>query len=114
MKWNELSPRKRDALIAEKIFGYEVFLIASEMYMNADGLMTDLPHYTTDIAAAWQVVEHMKAPDTEPGWEDNHSLFADFCGAFRCGSSVFDVMWQLTPETICLAALRTVGIEIEE
>lgn len=77
------------------------------------GKLGDLLHYSTDIAAAWQVVEHMRSkkwsyyiegyrgyphdvefrgPEQEAGYGPDRSAHAD-----------------TTPHAICLAALQAVG-----
>ena len=68
-----------------------------------------------DLNDAWKIVEKMKAPDTSPpGWEGHHTLFATFCGKLEemlwdtPTGPLFYVLWNLTPEAICQAALQAV------
>lgn len=57
--------REMDALIAEKIFktpDQHIYHIDYDPEGNkfADGVKESIPHYSTDIAAAWLVVEKIK------------------------------------------------------
>jgi hypothetical protein len=55
--------RELDALVAEKVMGLEIEKIANGHMWFRDGvtLRSPIPHYSTDIAAAWHVVEHLNA-----------------------------------------------------
>lgn len=65
--------REIDALIAEKVMGYEPSEFThwpcgkarspNQLYWRKDGklfMFDNLPHYSTDIAAAWQVVDKLR------------------------------------------------------
>lgn len=61
--------RELDALVAEKLMGHTVewiggdpFLTGLVMYSEERGgrFSTRAPHYSTDITAAWEVVEKMR------------------------------------------------------
>lgn len=60
-KWDGMTPRERDALVAEVIFGTATFMDeelnawAQYPHSTANHLV---PEYTTDIYAAWSVLEH--------------------------------------------------------
>ena len=65
-----------------------------------------VPHYSTDIAAAWQVVEKLLCCDviyrgnndvTSRVWQDGHCYIASAA---------------IAPMSICLAALKAKGIEV--
>jgi hypothetical protein len=59
----------------------------------------------------------MKEPDTEPGWEGKHTNFATFVGEIEeiaHSGSNFDLLWCITPKVICIAALRAIGLEVQE
>lgn len=89
MNWNEMSPRERDALVAEKVMGWKryaavsrgnrVVVIAEKLgdcwhihsrsqrdpgtWEATDDPLTEtwnLKRYTTSISAAWEVVEKMR------------------------------------------------------
>lgn len=123
LKWSELSPRERDALVAEKVMGFTVtdwptgksFPVTSAI---AAGVLSErqesrIPHYTTQIAAAWEVVEKLRrekmlvtvVSDEDGGW--NAEMW-DYNN--RQSGEVFA---ESAPEAICLAALRACGVEIE-
>lgn len=96
--------RELDALVAEKVMGYEV---------NREGYTGYLPSFSTDIAAAWDVVEKL-------------DLFSPGSGLYLVGSGnewrVFHSLGEGETElwcdgvsalhAICLAALKAVGVAV--
>lgn len=123
MNWAEMTPFQRDALVGEKIFGHRS--------VNWSGLMVilkgelplggALPKYTTSMDAAWLVMQHLASQinpeniyDYEPFIRftnalfstENEELYTKY--AFMAGDIA-----KWTPDRICLAALRAVGVEIE-
>lgn len=132
MNWKEMKPRERDALIAEKVMGLQVeHWTESERetvdedgnpetwslrtgYVVIDGLSNPyVLHYTEDMSAAWQVVEKIK----QEGHRYNNSLFVQwqYHLDYLYGRPAHrDVLYDLSPEGICLAALKAVGVEIGE
>jgi hypothetical protein len=111
--WNEMSPRERDALVATEVMGLTKFVLSSaDLYRQDefgfsiyDMYTQILPHYTTDIAAAWEVFEKV----TELG-----AVFKAETPFWACYISTSDevVKAYTAPEAICLASLRALGIEI--
>lgn len=110
--------RELDALVAEHVMGYEC--VCSDEPVDcpvhyAEDLDTLLP-YSTDIAAAWPVVERMR----ELRWV--FSLCTLNAGDFYCifkvhefssrPSAIHDARADTAPHAICLAALRAVGVEV--
>ena len=119
---------KLDALVAEKVLGLGVDWRCCE-----DGHWTTLPPaYSTDIVAAWPIAEKLgialiplhKGPTVADGvcWEAvgrctiGHYYAGDGC----CVSEVSlspknDVIAtaETAPLAICLAALKTVGVNID-
>lgn len=83
----ELSPREQDAIVGKEIFGgWAVDYGFGWQWPDKPG-SDILPEYTTDIAAAWEVVEKDKDE-----FHFKHSAEAD------------------TPAlAVCLAALKAVG-----
>ena len=89
-----MTPREIDILIAEKVMNRDVFSIGGdpphnlqEGFRDADGkgiATRVLAHYSTDISAAWEVVNQLHM-----NWDD------------------------AAPMAICLAALKAVGVEVE-
>jgi hypothetical protein len=66
--------REMDALIAEKLMGY---VNGRKCYRYADNSgdwwTTHIPHYSTDIEAAWEVLEKMRA-DCSGGGEPDYIM----------------------------------------
>jgi len=84
--------RELDALIAEKVMGWSW------------GIIGDLiPAYSTDISAAWEVVEemgdclHLRQHGEQGEWE-----------AWFCGYPNSKAHGETAPEAICKAALLAV------
>jgi hypothetical protein len=117
--------RKIDALVAEHVMGWVVYFSDGE-FVEKDGTPIHdwrgregessyrdfVPPYSTDIAAAWEVVKKLEdydpmifqygVPDTPKGW----LWFCDFEGTSATHENV--------ATAICLAALQAKGIKIEE
>ena len=92
--------RELDALVAEKIFGFEI--------PNPGGMWETAPlPYSTSISAAWEVVEKMNLLDPE------RMLFRKENGYWVIGSLMDQPaeIWEKfacesAPHVICLAALK--------
>lgn len=56
---NEPAGKNFDTWIAKNIFNLEVVDDYSGIHCLADGYKTQIPNYSTDISAAWEVVEKM-------------------------------------------------------
>jgi len=135
MNINEMTAgREMDALIAEKVMGYTLSGLSLPAYPKYklfdiesgefSGYVKEVPHYSTDIAASWEVVKHMK----KQGWSFRFSnnAYADgqnaaaFYRAFRglgrdilSGLYVYeDKAWAVGGEcsAICRAALKAMGV----
>jgi hypothetical protein len=108
--------RELDAVVAEKVMRlYDVHKAGNGewVYRDEKGFLTKLPHYSTDIAAAWQVVEKMRMMWGEValrtdgyrwefdgyrwgfGWEGDEGIW---------GHATADT----APEAICFAALEAI------
>ena len=102
--------RELDALIAEKVMGFRKHH-AHGYLRNAPG---EEPHYSTNIADAWEVVERLVSTPGPNG--DHHSVQVDYSGG---AVVVIDENedWQVSaiagtvPLAICLAALKAVSQE---
>jgi len=95
--------RELDALVAEKVMGW------THYREEWGGVVPDsISHYSTDISAAWEVVEKM-GPFTQ--------LTADIYNGitvWHCSFSVVDSVDAVTaPEAICKAALLA-ALEVTE
>lgn len=120
-KWKEMAPRERDALIGEKIFGRQIERNGVTPGLYIDHIFSDTREpvscYSTRLNAAWLVVRRMNIPDAH----GKYDLYAAFIEALEqiVGSDMFyDLFFcnpddpsdeHLTPERICLAALKAVG-----
>lgn len=103
-KWDALSPRERDAWVAEVVFGATV--IGGNVEKIPDGFRP-VPRYTAKISAAWAVMESFVDVRVQ--------RYETIMGAFRYGctiSYVVDKVYETVgesadtaPEAICLAAL---------
>lgn len=114
--------RELDALVAEKVMGWRwrggrglKLLVAPEAdtwyelrgdeRIAADAFR-DVPHYSTAIAAAWLVVEGLRAE----GWDfslRNYSTWTATFDRMDRGAPVHDADGSTAPLAICRAALLT-------
>lgn len=137
--------RELDALVAKKVMGHRL-LWAHRVWSMEDWLTTDrpteqntmaivtgenwkpgafypaylvIPHYSTDIAAAWQVVELLTRDGREPqefyfkmtyAWGDDYGAWAyfDWKGTSD-GHPLYGANAPTVSHAICLAALKAVG-----
>lgn len=99
-----------DALVAEKVMGLTVEKnVFGDFVIKMAYVNQVIPHYSTDIAAAWEVVEKLKGQsmvlnygeDTQ-GWE---------C-SFIVGGKRYTSVRSIITHAICLAALKAVGYEL--
>ncbi len=98
--------RELDALISKNIFGAYIPENADLQYLET---CLALPHYSTDIAAAWSVVENMrhKGYRTEIVFGTQADAYVTFViGVVRYRADTASVS-----NSICLAALKCMGIE---
>lgn len=136
---SEMKPgRELDALVAEKVMGLVVDLDNSKYFdgtqvatrkedFGAIGeavqtisgvyhprLSWPLPHYSTDIAAAWEVVERLSAEN----WifdllEGAHEGASPWRAHFMREGERSNGYGDSAPHAICLAALKAVGVKID-
>ncbi len=108
--------REIDALIAEKVMGLVV----------SDGITTewdDVPHYSTDIAAAWEVYQRCfwyGKTKYQPGdcLVVCHNPYCETKEEYWVAYMDYDHLECFTradtaPMAICLAALKAKGIDVE-
>ena len=122
MTTDTLQPgRDLDAKIATLMGWYNIRWIESEGKSEMVGEYQGLryawaifPRYSTDIAAAWQVVDALYergynvALNCYHGWETRHECeIAPDADPQRWQNANADTM----PHAICLAALKAVGVE---
>lgn len=124
--------RKIDALVAEHVMGLEVKSVIKEFiteggfsdepkkelfrekvedFIVSDGpIYVDCPHYSTDISAAWLVVEKLN--------NEGYRIFIDNGNKWMCQFIVPDKWSTQHPEdtapmAICLAALKAKGVDYD-
>lgn len=117
--------RKLDALVAEKVMGWKDISGPDhgiDMWQTPEGHRgirgKDIPSYSTDIAAAWEVAEKLSqlcfglwrvGDEWECELDSNDGRFlvaGDSVHVFGSGISA--------PLAICLAALKAVGVSEDE
>ena len=133
--------RNLDALVARMVVGWtwdDVSAWApgrSRYARNLPGREWEfLPHYSTDIAAAWEVVERLRSRGISSGhgfnWDlcikvghsDDSGWFVelfDLSSMGYCGPADTTIRWdgvdvrnaETASHAICLAALKAVGVE---
>lgn len=117
--------RELDALIAEKVIGLEVvknksgskrggyyYSIGDAYWCDIQGEMyisNSLSRYSTDIAAAWEVVEKLTfvfTLTTNPPYAPT-TPETEWMASFNADESVHGCS---APHAICLAALKALGV----
>jgi hypothetical protein len=119
----ELKPgRELDALIAQYLFGFKV----APGPGNELGIVVNItelrriPHYSTDISAAWELAEHVIKDFKERNWDISFGVFYDdmsngWVGRFTIQGKVYlseedpCASHPTAAYTICLAALKAKG-----
>ncbi len=128
--------RELDALIAERVMGHVVSkdLAWQVTYNQADALVeTTVDHtlrralqpYSTDISAAWSVVEKLKAimkpydfhieitscSEHPEEWQVGVEWFTEDEEYTKVRHGMFYSLSDSAAHSICLAALKVVGVE---
>ena len=103
--------RELDALVAEKVMGWKDVNTAWPSYgsppESPDG-WREIPAFSTDIAAAWEVVEKLSGPNVV---DDFRLAYWGGCWRAEFQSMIFQYCEAPTaPQAICLAALRVLGL----
>jgi hypothetical protein len=137
LEWAKMGPRERDALIAVEIMGWDRaseswydeegvdgtrFTSPSDIEVTAFGHGDDceygelderLPPYTSDIAAAWEVVEKVRNDRNiiEIRIESDDVT----CSAFKDDIELIaSATCELFCEAVCICALRVAGYEVDD
>jgi hypothetical protein len=103
----EMKPgRELDALVAEKVMGFDVYPNNSE-FLPADTMaikFNNVPCYSTDIAAAWDV----RAKMLERGYklELRSDSFGSIANFYNDRDNNWCKEYLDAPHAICLAALK--------
>ena len=126
--------RELDALVAEKVMGWQEFpyLILSDDRLSYCppgpvhiSTVREVPPYSTSIAAAWEVVEKLRAMNSTLELYSPGALVNDEMGIhaveWQATFKSWEEPWgphgpsveaQTAPHAICLAALKAVGVEV--
>lgn len=108
--------RKLDALVAEKVMGLKV--IYTTLDVNPPFTSHNAKNYSTDISAAWEIVENLRKefPEVEITHYKNNVGVTFLGGPIndeRGEHWIFTGKGKSVPEAICLAALHILGVKIE-
>jgi hypothetical protein len=110
--------RRLDALVAEKVMGWRLILWeANILPPDADmphgippvGHGTWVPRYSTNIAAAWQIVDRLLAQDygVTMTMDDPHNICVEVWGGLLGLTEERGATDRSAPLAICRAALAT-------
>lgn len=112
---NELPARELDAMVAEKVMGWSNEEAQNALDCSIGSIAAcqlanrDLPEYSTDISAAWSVVEEMRSRGFGISLDDHEDelefWFLSNPTSLPVGFSGVD---KTVARAICLAALETV------
>lgn len=113
IRWNALTPRERNALIAEHIFGLIVYRFETAEW-GTGSMVNPLRPYTTSYEASFAVVEKMR----EKGFEvvmDAAEVGNWVCVFFRSDDrdTIVEVEAANLPEAITIGSLQAHGFEVE-
>jgi hypothetical protein len=125
--------RELDALVAEKVMGKTIIylrtaLLDREPFIECDpeqgSHLSLLPWYSTDIAAAWEVVEKLASvvyEAADSSWQQTVRVYScptaancwhcEISREFGRGENCL-ATGDTASEAICLAALAAVGVEV--
>jgi hypothetical protein len=115
--------RELDALVAEKVIGLtDFYWLSGELHHEARYKQLLVPHYSTNISDAWQVVEKL---DHNVTLEKFNTFTLDFNNAkqiekyeYRAtawcdGHRGISYEEETAPLVICLSALKAKGVDID-
>jgi hypothetical protein len=119
--------RELDALIAEKVMGlklyrHEYYGLSGKLepdgpFLNPQGLESvnrEIPNYSKDIAAAWEVVKKIVHPEVVSSFVFDlrvENWPRKFKAKFSNGGGAYSAIEDSAPLAICLAALKAVENE---
>jgi hypothetical protein len=106
---DELKPgREMDALVAERVFGWKRLRNQVGWYRDGDKSTWNMrePRFSTDISAAWTIVEKLKGMEPEIEWSDEIHAW---CVVFYKSKIDSATLGDTAPLAICKAALKAVG-----
>lgn len=108
-----MKPYEINALIAEKVLGFEV----RDGNIVRDQKRSGIPSYSTKIEWAWKVVEKLRETkifSLYDAWDENDNPI--FGANFQYNDMYHVINYEAYAETaplaICKAALKTAGVEV--
>ena len=126
LKWSEMGPRERDALVAQKVLGYERHGMSYvfdhpdtgepcfSIVENWGGRLEPIPHYTTNPADCAKVVKEkfeewmcLRRPGFLSDPYEVQIIHNDRLNHVQATGATEE-------EAFCKAALRASGVEIED
>lgn len=130
VKLSEMTPREIDALVAEKVMGWywsetdemleglfppvgDYRRTLSWLNFDSNGYVLSMPNYSTNISDAWIVIDKLKGLNIV----NLHYAIGEWTVDvydFDTGKMLAISSSETAPMAICKAALKAVGIEIEE
>lgn len=110
-KMTDLKPgRELDAWIAEHVMGWKLRTPYPDRWLNSEGMTQSLPHYSTDIYTAWDLLDklsesnflietrtYMKQP-----WQSQVLILKS------PESEWIVAVGETMPHAICLAAMKAI------
>jgi hypothetical protein len=120
----KLSGHEIDAMIAKDVMGW-LEIYHPDRWINENDLAKELPHYSTDMSDAWDVVEKIKSWGEgwcpQIYWDDNDGLepgdwVAEFNKYWKVENDYrhTEAVADTAPLAICQAALLAVIERTEE
>jgi hypothetical protein len=119
IKWDELSPRERDALVAEKVMGWVLgnnpltSMIDTGWIDPVTGSWAKGFSPSADITDAWQVVEKLQEVYLYTDIRTCADFYEVWITDHANDSTTGTFATPKLPEAICFASLKAMGVEIE-
>jgi len=110
--------RELDALVAEKVMGWKRLDLGPingiRWIKGKDVIESEFPFsYSTDISAAWEVVEKLRAVGVEIVVVAHSVKFSCCVNDTETGKTSFLSLAATAPRAICKMALRAVGVDLK-
>ncbi len=110
----KITPREIDRLIAEQVMGWTNLSVAGNRFgTTPEGKVHRIvPPYSTDMSAAWVVVEKLRLLGYRGGidWARADSEYECYFEASPILSERQSSRAETAPMAICLAALKVIGV----
>lgn len=104
--------RDLDALVAEKVMELKTW-IGDDENLYLVNMLAQVRRYSTDIAAAWEVVEKMQEKDFAIILDNMKNFLGGWQCQFERGKEcVYLCEGESAAHAICLCALEAMGVEI--